>query len=92
MIVLLLYNKELKQSITILHRLYTDSLQLVGLIVLCLLLSLFRGLSCGVYATNSADVCQYIADDCQANIAVVEDQKQLDKFLQVCVVGEVCEH
>ena len=39
-----------------------------------------------MYATNSADVCQYIANDCQANIAVVEDQKQLDKFLQVCSV------
>ena len=39
-----------------------------------------------MYATNSADVCQYIANDCQANIAVLEDQKQLDKFLQVCSV------
>ena len=48
-----------------------------------LLLPFPRGVSCGLYATNSAEVCQYIASDCKANIAVVEDQKQLDKFLKV---------
>ena len=44
----------------------------------------FSGLACGVYATNSAEACKYIAEDCKVSIAVVEDQKQLDKFLKVC--------
>lgn len=41
------------------------------------------GLSCGIYATNNAEACKYIAEDCKVSIAVVEDQKQLDKFLKV---------
>ena len=42
-----------------------------------------RGLSCGIYATNDAEACQLIAVDCRAQVAVVEDQKQLDKILLV---------
>ena len=41
------------------------------------------GLSCGIYPTNSADLCQYIANNCKANVVVVEDNGQLQKFLQV---------
>ena len=41
------------------------------------------GLSCGIYATNSADMCQYIANNCKANVVVVEDDAQLQKFLKV---------
>ena len=57
------------------------------------------GLACGVYATNNAEACKYIAEDCKVTVAVVEDQKQLDKFLQVWTfsthvhrsfVGTVC--
>lgn len=37
----------------------------------------------GIYATNSPEACQYVAVDSRANIIVVENQKQLDKILQV---------
>jgi long-chain-fatty-acid--CoA ligase ACSBG len=41
------------------------------------------GLSCGTYGTNNAEACKYIAEDCNVAVAVVEDQKQLDKFLKI---------
>ena len=41
------------------------------------------GIAAGVYTTNSPEACQFIAHDCKANIIVVENQKQLDKILQV---------
>ncbi|XP_068616922.1 long-chain-fatty-acid--CoA ligase ACSBG2-like [Brachionichthys hirsutus] len=41
------------------------------------------GLATGIYATNSPEACQYVASSCQADILVVENQKQLDKILQV---------
>jgi long-chain-fatty-acid--CoA ligase ACSBG len=41
------------------------------------------GLACGIYATNNAEACKYIAEDCKVSVAVVEDQKQLDKFLEI---------
>uniref|UniRef100_A0A8C2WCH9 long-chain-fatty-acid--CoA ligase n=1 Tax=Cyclopterus lumpus TaxID=8103 RepID=A0A8C2WCH9_CYCLU len=43
----------------------------------------FRGLATGIYTTNSAEACQYVAANSEANILVVENQKQLDKILQV---------
>ncbi|XP_071354752.1 long-chain-fatty-acid--CoA ligase ACSBG1 [Trachinotus anak] len=42
------------------------------------------GIMTGIYATNSPEACQYVASDSKANIIVVENQKQLDKILQVC--------
>ncbi len=51
--------------------------------VVVILCALFSGLAFGIYATSNADACQYIAQNCQANILVVENQKQLDKILQV---------
>lgn len=42
-----------------------------------------RGLATGIYTTNSPEACQYVAANCEANILVVENQKQLDKILQV---------
>ena len=39
------------------------------------------GIATGIYATNSPQACKYIAKDCKANIIVVEDDKQLQKFL-----------
>lgn len=47
---------------------------------ICLFLS---GVASGMYATNSAEACKFICQDCKASIAVVEDQIQLDKFLKV---------
>ena len=37
----------------------------------------------GIYATNSAETCRFILADCGAQIAVVEDEAQLKKFLEV---------
>ncbi|KAF3695497.1 Long-chain-fatty-acid--CoA ligase ACSBG2 [Channa argus] len=41
------------------------------------------GLAVGIYTTNSPEACQYVAAHSEANILVVENQKQLDKILQV---------
>ncbi|XP_051517796.1 long-chain-fatty-acid--CoA ligase ACSBG2-like [Myxocyprinus asiaticus] len=41
------------------------------------------GLATGIYTTNSPEACQYVADNCQANVLVVESHKQLIKILQV---------
>ncbi|XP_055017916.1 long-chain-fatty-acid--CoA ligase ACSBG2-like, partial [Boleophthalmus pectinirostris] len=41
------------------------------------------GLAAGIYTTNSPEACQYVAANCEANVLVVEDKKQLDKILQV---------
>ncbi|KAM9744488.1 long-chain-fatty-acid--CoA ligase ACSBG2-like isoform 1-T2 [Menidia menidia] len=41
------------------------------------------GLATGIYTTNSPEACQYVAANCEANVLVVENQKQLDKILQV---------
>jgi len=35
----------------------------------------------GIYSTSSSEQCQYIADHCEAQIAVVENAEQLEKFL-----------
>ena len=39
------------------------------------------GMAAGIYPTNSADACRYIMENCKANVLVVEDDKQLAKFL-----------
>ncbi|XP_051551981.1 long-chain-fatty-acid--CoA ligase ACSBG2-like isoform X2 [Myxocyprinus asiaticus] len=41
------------------------------------------GLATGIYTTNTPEACQYVADNCQANVLVVENHKQLIKILQV---------
>uniref|UniRef100_A0A8C1MP54 Long-chain-fatty-acid--CoA ligase ACSBG1 n=1 Tax=Cyprinus carpio TaxID=7962 RepID=A0A8C1MP54_CYPCA len=41
------------------------------------------GIIAGIYTTNSPDSCLYVAKDSRANVIVVENQKQLDKILQV---------
>ena len=46
-------------------------------------ISLYSGLSTGIYTTNSPEACYYILEDSKANIAVVEDQTQLNKILEV---------
>jgi len=50
--------------------------------VICTI-SLYSGLSTGIYTTNSPEACCYILEDSKANIAVVEDQTQLNKILEV---------
>ncbi|XP_029110560.1 long-chain-fatty-acid--CoA ligase ACSBG2 isoform X2 [Scleropages formosus] len=41
------------------------------------------GFAVGIYTTNSPEACQYVAENCHANILVVENHKQLQKILQV---------
>ncbi|XP_070827620.1 long-chain-fatty-acid--CoA ligase ACSBG1 [Chaetodon trifascialis] len=41
------------------------------------------GIMTGIYATNSPEACQYVASDSKANIIMVENQKQLEKILQI---------
>ncbi|XP_018348115.1 PREDICTED: long-chain-fatty-acid--CoA ligase ACSBG2-like [Trachymyrmex septentrionalis] len=41
------------------------------------------GLATGIYTTNSPEACQYCAEYSRANIIVVEDEKQLQKILQI---------
>ncbi|XP_053337634.1 long-chain-fatty-acid--CoA ligase ACSBG2-like isoform X1 [Clarias gariepinus] len=41
------------------------------------------GLAAGIYTTNSPEACYYVAHDCEANVLVVENEKQLEKILQV---------
>uniref|UniRef100_A0A8B9LE99 long-chain-fatty-acid--CoA ligase n=1 Tax=Astyanax mexicanus TaxID=7994 RepID=A0A8B9LE99_ASTMX len=41
------------------------------------------GLTTGIYTTNSAEACQYVAHNCEANVIVVENNKQLVKILQM---------
>ena len=49
-----------------------------------------RGLSTGIYTTSNPEECHYILKDCKANIVVVivvvENQKQLDKVLEVAII------
>ncbi|XP_044185623.1 long-chain-fatty-acid--CoA ligase ACSBG2-like isoform X2 [Thunnus albacares] len=41
------------------------------------------GLATGIYTTNSPEACQYVAASSEANVLVVENQKQLEKILKV---------
>ncbi|XP_014897101.1 long-chain-fatty-acid--CoA ligase ACSBG2-like [Poecilia latipinna] len=41
------------------------------------------GLAAGIYTTNSAEACHYVASNCEANVLVVENHQQLEKILQV---------
>ncbi|CAH1965014.1 unnamed protein product [Acanthoscelides obtectus] len=41
------------------------------------------GIAVGIYTTNSAEACYYCLDHSKANIVVVEDEKQLEKVLEV---------
>ena len=49
----------------------------------CLFVYFFRGLAAGIYSTNNAEACHFIANHSRTNILVVENQKQLDKILEV---------
>ncbi|XP_015241709.1 long-chain-fatty-acid--CoA ligase ACSBG2 isoform X2 [Cyprinodon tularosa] len=41
------------------------------------------GFAVGIYTTNSPEACQYVAENSEANIIVVENHKQLQKILQI---------
>ena len=44
------------------------------------------GFAVGMYTTNSPKACFYVANDCEANVIVVENKQQLNKILQVFLV------
>ncbi|KAM4893371.1 long-chain-fatty-acid--CoA ligase ACSBG1-like isoform 1-T1 [Sylvia borin] len=41
------------------------------------------GIVTGIYTTNSPEACHYIAHDSKTDIMVVENQKQLEKIMQI---------
>ncbi|KAK4318096.1 hypothetical protein Pmani_010879 [Petrolisthes manimaculis] len=41
------------------------------------------GFAAGIYTTNSAEACEHCARNCESQIWVVEDQKQLEKVLKI---------
>ncbi|XP_069168803.1 long-chain-fatty-acid--CoA ligase ACSBG2 isoform X3 [Procambarus clarkii] len=41
------------------------------------------GFAAGIYTTNTPEACEHCAHNCEAQIWVVEDQKQLDKVLKI---------
>ena len=45
------------------------------------------GLPTGIYTTSKPDACQFVANNCSANIICVEDEKQLAKILEVSECG-----
>lgn len=41
------------------------------------------GFAAGIYTTNSPEACHYVADHCKANLIIVEDDRQLQKILEI---------
>lgn len=41
------------------------------------------GISAGIYTTNNADACFYITDHSEAEVVVLEDAKQLQKYVSI---------
>lgn len=41
------------------------------------------GFAAGIYTTNSPEACEHCARNCEAQLCIVEDQKQLDKILKI---------
>ena len=53
-------------------------------VVVCM--NVYRGVPTGIYATNNPEACKSVAENCEANIIVVENEEQLEKILQVSIV------
>lgn len=41
------------------------------------------GVAVGIYTTNNVDACQYISEHSEAEVIVVENAKQLEKFVDI---------
>ena len=41
------------------------------------------GFAVGIYTTNTAEACEYVAANCEANVLIVENDMQLQKILKV---------
>ena len=48
-----------------------------------------RGIPVGLYTQSTAEACKYIADDCKANIIVVDNEQQMLKILSVSVYSKL---
>ena len=59
-------------------------MNMFGWVIACM--NVYRGVPTGIYETNNPEACHFVADNCKANIIVVEDQNQLDKILEVSIV------
>ncbi len=46
-------------------------------------ISICSALPAGIYTTNNAEACHFVANDCKANVIVVENKTQLDKIMAV---------
>lgn len=42
-----------------------------------------NGISVGIYPTSTNDICEYIVNDANIDVIVVEDDKQLEKFVDI---------
>jgi len=51
--------------------------------IYCILFFIISGLATGIYTTNNPEACQYVCNDANCNIVVVENDQQLQKILQV---------
>ncbi|XP_016354671.1 long-chain-fatty-acid--CoA ligase ACSBG1 isoform X1 [Sinocyclocheilus anshuiensis] len=65
------------------HQMFTNSVQKYRKLTALASKRGNKGIMAGIYTTNSPDACLYVANDSRANIIVVENQKQLDKILEV---------
>ena len=60
-------------------------------VYMCVCMHVYRGLPTGIFTSNNSEVCHFLANSSQANIIVVENEKQREKILQGKVaVKEVC--
>ena len=48
-----------------------------------ILIPLFSGFAAGLYTTNTPEACEHCAVNCEAQIFVVEDHKQLEKIIKI---------
>ena len=44
----------------------------------------------GIYTTNSPEACHFVAENCEANVIVVENKHQLHKILKVGINTTYC--
>lgn len=57
--------------------------RLVVVLLLIANVCMHRGLSAGIYTTNSPEACQYIIEDCSANVVICQNNDKLQRILAV---------
>eukprot|EP00128_Syssomonas_multiformis_P004986 Colp12_sorted_trinity150504_noHs@11823 len=48
-----------------------------------------HGFAAGIYTTNNDDACEYVVNNCDAQLVFVEDAKQLKKFIPGFKAGRI---